>query len=130
MAADTSLSRERFYVGLLAGLAVAGAWGYYWFEIRGPWERRICEALIGFTLQVPGSYRRLAADSVGSEWRIRFSAQNRQNMPITGRATCSFTASEWRERRMQPIVTLFMLDGDAVDASPYEEPARRIADAW
>ena len=117
-------------IGILASLALVAAGAYYWLEIRGPWERRYCEAIIGISLQVPASYRRIESDQHGHEWRIKYSALDLKGVPISGRATCLFSASEWRDRSMRPIMTQFMIDGGSVDTSRLEEPARRIAGAW
>jgi hypothetical protein len=126
-----SLSRIRtLAIGSFAGLAVVAAGAYYWLEIRGPWERRYCEAMIGISLQVPSSYRRIESGRHGHEWRIKYSALDLKGAPIDGRATCLISASEWQDQRMRPIMTQFMIDGGSVDTSRLEEPARRIAGAW
>ena len=124
------LKTRIFAIGLFAGLAAVAAGAYYWLEIRGPWERRYCEAIIGISLQVPTSYRRIESDRHGHEWRIKYSALDLKGAPISGRATCLFSASEWRDQRMRPIMTQLMIDGGSVDTSRLEEPARRIAGAW
>jgi hypothetical protein len=111
-------------------LAVVAAGAYYWLAIRGPWERRYCEAMIKISLQVPSSYRRIESDRHGHEWRIRYSALDLKGAPIGGRATCLISASEWQDQRMKPIMTEFMIDGGRVDTSRLEEPARRITEAW
>ncbi len=121
---------RRLAFGFLVVLAVAVSGSYYWLEIRGPWERRFCEAMIGYSLQVAGSYQRIRSDRIGDEWRIQFAALNPLGEPVRRRAACLFSALEWKEDGMRPILTQFMIDGTSVDTSPFEEAAREIAGGW
>src|SRR5215510_7084184 len=94
-----------------AGLVAIGAVGSYcWFELRSPWERRYCEAMIGLAMQDVPSYRLTSAYGDGREWRIQFATADHQGREETRRASCLFSASEWNGRRMYPLLTLFLID--------------------